>query len=320
VGGDDGELAVLVKHPQEISPMHPMLPRFMEGDFESSEAFARGTDEERATALDLARDGVAVIDPQLPDFDALAETVVRETSRRLPGPGRLQDAWREIAAVRQVAVHAHVLQLLAFAYGRRPVPFQTLNFTVGTQQKTHSDTVHFDCFPRHFMCGVWLAYEDADTGNGALHYVPGSHRLPVMALEDFGIPGSTYRTRTEISKRYEQALDGYVARMQLPRRVIPLRKGQALIWAANVFHGGEPIQQPGRTRHSQVTHYYFDKCLYTQPLWSDLHGGRVMYKKVFDLSTQRYVQPWYNGRPFKLPLEAHLREFLVARLIGVRRS
>lgn len=292
----------------------------MDPDFERSEAFRAGTEEEQAMVRALARDGVAVIDPAIPDFDAVAAEVIRETSKLLPGAGRLQDAWRRIDAVRAVATNSHVMKLLAFAYGRKPLPFQTLNFTVGTQQRTHSDTVHFDCFPRNFMCGAWVAYEDTDTSNGALHYVTGSHRLPVLALEDFGIPGSTYRTRDAVSKRYEQALEAYVAKMDLEKRVIPLRKGQALIWTANVFHGGEPILDKSRTRYSQVTHYYFDQCLYTQPLWSDLHGGRVMYKKVFDIAENRYVTSMYNGRPFRLPLEAHLREFLVAKVIGVRKS
>jgi hypothetical protein len=300
--------------------MNILMPRFMDPDFQGSEAFRAGTEEEQAMVRALARDGVAVIDPAIPDFDAVAAEVIRETSKLLPGAGRLQDAWRSIDAVRAVATNQHVMKLLAFAYGRKPLPFQTLNFTVGTQQRTHSDTVHFDCFPRNFMCGAWVAYEDTDTSNGALHYVTGSHRLPVLALEDFGIPGSTYRTRDAVSKRYEQALEAYVAKMDLEKRVIPLRKGQALIWTANVFHGGEPIADKSRTRYSQVTHYYFDQCLYTQPLWSDLHGGRVMYKKVFDIAEDRYVTPMYNGRPFRLPLEAHLREFLVAKVIGVRKS
>jgi hypothetical protein len=300
--------------------MQQVVPRFMDPGFTASAEFHAATPEEQELARALAVDGVAVIDPRIPDFDRLAATLVAKTGTRQPGPGRLQDAWRQIPEVRSVATHAHILKLLSFAYGRKPIPFQTLNFTVGTQQRTHSDTVHFDCFPRNFMCGVWMAYEDTDTRNGALHYVPGSHRLPVLALEDFGIPRSTYRTRDRVSKLYEQALEAYVARMDLPRRVIPLKKGQAVVWTANVFHGGEPIQEPGRTRHSQVTHYYFDRCLYTQPLWSDLHGGRVMYKKVFDIAEDRYVTSWYNGKPFRLPLEAHLREFLVAKVIGVRRS
>jgi hypothetical protein len=300
--------------------MNIAMPRFMDPAFADSRGFQTATEEQRALVRALAQDGVAVIDPGIADFDALAAEVIRETGKLLPGAGRLQDAWRRIDAVRRVATQQHVMDLLSFAYGRKPVPFQTLNFTVGTQQRTHSDTVHFDCFPRNFMCGVWVAYEDTDPGNGALHYVPGSHRLPALALEDFGIPGSTYRTRAAVSKRYELALQAYVEQLGMAKKVIPLRKGQALVWTANLFHGGEPILEAGRTRYSQVTHYYFDQCVYTQPLWSDLHGGRVMYKKVFDISTGRYVTPMYNGKPFRLPLQAHLREFLVAKVIGVRKS
>jgi hypothetical protein len=303
-----------------VQSMNIAMPRFMDPSFEASAEFQAGTEEEKAAARSLARDGIAVIDPHVADFDAVATEVIRETKKLLPGAGRLQDAWRKMPAVRGVATNAHVMKLLAFAYGRKAIPFQTLNFTFGTQQETHSDTVHFDSFPHHFMCGVWTAYEDADEGNGALHYVPGSHRLPVLALEDFGIPGSRYSDRGRVARQYEEALAGYVEKMNLPKVTVPLRKGQALVWTANVFHGGQPITEPGRTRHSQVTHYYFDRCLYTQPLWSELHGGRVMYKKVYDIADGRYVQSWYNGRPFRLPLEAHLRELLVARIIGVRKS
>lgn len=296
------------------------MPSFMDPEFQQTKEFAGASDEERAFVQSLARDGVAVIDPRIDDFDGVAREVVRHTTQLLPGAGRLQDAWRTSAVIRQVATNRHVGKLLRFAYGRRPIPFQTLNFTVGTQQRTHSDTIHFDSFPRNFMCGVWVAYEDTDERNGALHYVKGSHRLPILALEDFGLPASGYLTRQRVAQAYEQALEGYVAGMKLPKVVIPLRKGQALVWTANLFHGGEPILDPSRTRHSQVTHYYFDDCIYTQPLWSNLHGGRMMYKRVFDISEGRYVTSMYNGRPFKLPLEAYLREFLVARIIGVRKS
>jgi hypothetical protein len=294
--------------------MNIAMPRFMDPSFESSEAFQAGTDEEKDVMRALSRDGIAVIDPRIPDFDRVAAEIVRDTTPLLPGAGRLQDAWRRMQAVRQVATAPHVLKLLDFAYGRKPVPFQTLNFTVGTQQKTHSDTVHFDCFPRNFMCGVWVALEDADEGNGALHYVPGSHRLTALALEDFDIPRGGYLRRDDTYQRYEHALQAYIEQMAMKKTVVPLRKGQALIWTANMFHGGEPIREPGRTRYSQVTHYYFDRCLYTQPLWSDLHGGHVMYKKVFDIAQDRYVQSWYNGRPFRLPLEVHLRAFLNSAL------
>jgi len=297
-----------------------LTPAFMRHGYETSAAFAAGDSEERGFAAALARDGVAVFDPEIDDFNELSADIAARVQAAQPGAGRLQDAWRRFDSVRRLATCAKVLRLLQFAYGRRPIPFQTLNFTVGTQQPLHSDTIHFDSFPQHFMCGVWVALEDADAGNGALQYVPGSHRLPIMALEDFGLSAGGYFTRNHVGEQYEAALRSYVAVMNLPTRTIPLKKGQAVVWAANLFHGGGPITQPGRTRLSQVTHYYFDDCLYTQPLWSNLHGGRIMYKKVYDIAARRYVTPTYNGRRFRLPLEAHLREFLVAKILVMRRS
>jgi hypothetical protein len=300
--------------------MNNMIPRFMDPDFHLSEAFRGANSEERKFAEDLALEGVAVVSPEVDDFDALARDVISQTKVILPGKGRLQDAWRRIAAVRAIAANRHIMDLLEFAYGRRSIPFQTLNFTVGTEQATHSDTIHFSSFPHNFMCGVWVAYEDTDTENGALHYVPGSHKLRAMAPEDFGIESGSYRTRNDTYKKYEVALADYISALGMKRAKIPLKKGQALVWTANLFHGGEPVLNSSRTRYSQVTHYYFDRCLYFSPLWSNLHGGRVMYKKVFDIASDHYVSSYYNGKPFRLPLTAHAREFLLAKLIKVRKS
>ena len=50
-----------------------------------------------------------------------------------------------------------------------------------------------------------------------------------------------------------------------------LKKGQALIWSANLLHGGGEHRDKTRTRHSQVTHYYFEGCQYYMPLES--YGG-----------------------------------------------
>ena len=37
-----------------------------------------------------------------------------------------------------------------------------------------------------------------------------------------------------------------------------IRKGEALIWASNLLHGGMPHVDKDRTRHSEVTHYLFE--------------------------------------------------------------
>src|SRR5437879_5689238 len=59
------------------------------------------------------------------------------------GPMRIQDAWRRCPSVRALALHGPVAKMLRVLYEREPLPFQTLNFPVGTQQPVHSDTIHF---------------------------------------------------------------------------------------------------------------------------------------------------------------------------------
>jgi len=69
-------------------------------------------------------------------------------------PRRVQDAWKSVNAVREVAVSSAVLSALKQLFGREPLPFQTLNFPVGTRQRSHSDTIHFNSIPR----GSWPAF------------------------------------------------------------------------------------------------------------------------------------------------------------------
>ena len=68
-------------------------------------------------------------------------------------PARVQDAWKHVEEVRELAISPTVLGALEQLFGRAALPFQTLNFPIGTRQRTHSDTVHFDSRPSGFMAG-----------------------------------------------------------------------------------------------------------------------------------------------------------------------
>jgi pimeloyl-ACP methyl ester carboxylesterase len=100
------------------------------------------------------------------------------------GDLRLQDGWQHCKAVRELALHAVVLELLRYLYGRDPFCFQTLTFPVGSQQHFHSDAVHFHSYPYGFMCGVWMALETIEADAGPLVFttgsdLPSSLQLPV---------------------------------------------------------------------------------------------------------------------------------------------
>ncbi|MGO1073464.1 phytanoyl-CoA dioxygenase family protein [Lysobacter sp. CA199] len=250
--------------------------------------------------------GYLVIDPQI-DTAVIDGVVERIGNGLLLGDGpdqqRIADAWRRDAGARQIAKAPAVLAILEELYGRKPLPFQTLNFRVGTQQKEHSDTVHFNAAPAGYMCGVWVALEDIDENNGAVIYYPGSHKLrewnmaDVFAEPDLGArrPKPLYPPLSPKALRhrlkglgplldttaeytlYEEFIQRQLPKMGIPPALATIRKGQAFVWAANLLHGGSRRNDLSRTRHSQVSHYYFEGCKYHRPLLNS--DGKTRYFK-----------------------------------------
>jgi ectoine hydroxylase-related dioxygenase (phytanoyl-CoA dioxygenase family) len=176
---------------------------------------------------------------------------------------RIMDAWKINEDVKRLALAPKPAAILQELYGRKPLPFQTLNFRVGTQQAPHSDAIHFSSIPPGFMCGVWIALEDMDEHNGPLEYYPGSHKLPELSMADVGAAP----TKADYD-RYEEHIAELIERERLEPHYATISKGQALIWAANLLHGGSPQKDKSRSRHSQVTHFFFEGCKYYTPLLS----------------------------------------------------
>jgi hypothetical protein len=258
---------------------------------ELSAAFADDAEALRV-ARDLNRDGYAIIDFPDADFDQRATALTRDLDKyfdwdnwRTNGGGmRVHDAWKFDANAKALAVNARVMNLLSRIYGRRAWPFQTLNFPVGTEQHYHSDSVHFSSYPERFMCGVWVALEDIHDDAGPLLYYPGSHRWPIYTNEHLGICGA-HEPGIPGQATFEPLWRALVEKTGLKQTRFTPRKGQALIWAANLLHGGAPHRDRARTRHSQVTHYYFDDCIYYTPMHSDPLYGSVAYRRLMDIST-----------------------------------
>jgi phytanoyl-CoA dioxygenase PhyH len=255
--------------------------------------------EDRELAREFSDQGYLVIDTGIPDetiqavIDGLSGTYGLVQSSY---DTRIMDA--NHPAVQEIATWPRVFDVLRLLYGREPIPFQTLNFEVGTQQAVHNDAIHFHCIPHRFMCGVWVALEDTDSDNGPLFYYPGSHKLPIYEMPDLGLASGTDSYNTHV-----QALQALMRLHGLEPKELHARKGQALIWAANLHHGGSPVNDANRTRLSQVTHYYFSDCLYYSPQGTDLVEGRLQLRNIRDLRTQRMVPHVHLGRVLFQPTE-----------------
>ena len=252
--------------------------------------------EEQKIARALNRNGFAIIDFPDPEIVARAERIKAnlaprfsadlsdpESIKALPNQ-RVQDAWQFDDDVRAIAASPRILDLLSRLYGRRAIPFQTLNFSVGTQQSVHSDAVHFSSQPERFMCGVWLALEDIHPDAGPLSYCPGSHSWPIISNVMLGTP--RYGDHSQLAQTpYEPVWNAILDATATPTQSFTPRKGQALIWAANLLHGGMPQFNQKLTRWSQVTHYFFEDCIYYTPAYSEEPLGKLEIRNIVNIVT-----------------------------------
>lgn len=275
--------------------LFPGMPLIESPLFPSTKASQGLTAEEDRIGTSLYETGYAVFDFPDAEMDARIERIKSNLSPRYginfadphgdktTGERRIQDAWMFDEDVRAIATNESVLDLLSKLYGRRAFPFQTLNFPVGTQQEAHSDSVHFSSMPERFMCGVWLAMEDIGPDSGPLFYYPGSHRWPIVTNGLIGRRGYGSELRSA-QDPYGPAWRALCDANGAQEETFFARKGQALIWCANLLHGGSRQNNPSLTRWSQVTHYYFEECIYYTPAFSDEAVGRLDLRNLVSIS------------------------------------
>jgi len=288
----------------------PATRPWFEGDDWQAVAAARGlTARERALVDTFRSEGFVVVEDTrvLDELDVEGIWTALAGRFKPAGAGRVQDAWRELPAVRAIAAHPAVLAVLRLLYGREPIPFQTLTFLNGTEQRTHSDTIHFSSLPSGFMCGVWMALEDVALRQGPLHYFPTSQRLPEFDYDDLGVP-PVAGERTWDNPRtldsyllYEKRIDALARENGFRREELAIAKGTFLVWSANLLHGGSPRDDRTLTRKSQVSHYYFADSVPFTPMFSHRAEGRYDVRRLQDVRTGRWITPSLDGVPVLFP-------------------
>jgi ectoine hydroxylase len=152
--------------------------------------------------------------------------------------------------------HPELIRTLEFLLGREVHPFQTLNFTVGSEQRAHSDLIHMTTEPEGYMVAAWIALEPCTPDNGPVVYYPGSHRLPFVGTSDYDSGNTAWAIGHDSNRRYEDKIAQIIAERGLRAEPFVAEAGDVLIWHANLIHGGSAIRQAGATRRSMVCHYF----------------------------------------------------------------
>lgn len=173
-------------------------------------------------------------------------------------PGRFLNPHRRVPEFKRVAKYSALMGVLGQMLGYPARLLQTIASHKGSQQAAHSDSIHMTTYPLGYLAAAWIAFEDIHEDSGPLEYYPGSHRLPYVFSHDLGISVddmkhegyATYRAR------YEPLIQGQVAAAGLKPEYFKARKGDVLIWHANLLHGGSPRRDPALSRKALVAHYF----------------------------------------------------------------
>lgn len=194
---------------------------------------------------------------------------------------RIIEAWKDIPEIAALAYDSNVMSFLKLLYQRNPIPFSTINFIKSSEQPLHSDYMHFSSKPERYLTGVWFALEDIDIDSGPLQIIPGSHKLQILDLEELNqdVPKNTMQLKKNYTE-YEEHVAKVVKDNNLESKKITLKKNQCLVWAANLLHGGSPINNHNLTRKSLVVHYHYENCFYYNPSFSKLSQGIIAERKI----------------------------------------
>ena len=146
-----------------------------------------------------------------------------------------------------------------FMFGAETVVYTSLYYESGSQQDIHRDTPYFWTEPGWRYLGVWAALEDADETNGPLNVVRGGHLLPEpdrrAVRRRFFPDGAVFDPLSmDTWLAYQGEVQAACKRAGLRQETVPVRKGDVIIWHPSLPHGGAPITDPARTRHSMVMH------------------------------------------------------------------
>ena len=178
---------------------------------------------------------------------------------------RVNDIYVYFDSAREALFNDAVLSFLSIAFDAAPLLIQSLTFEHGSQQGFHQDTAYVVIDPPLALAATWLALEDVKEGSGELMYLDGSHRLAdhlfSSAYKSWHLPRDGFAGHDH----YCAGLIERSAAANLEERRLLARKGDVLIWSADLAHGGSP-----------VVHAELDQAIAGRALLSGMGGTQVL--------------------------------------------
>ena len=193
---------------------------------------------------------------EIDSFNKEVNRLVESKKATWKNGNKIMFAIHKSRTLKEAGNNKKLISILSLLLGKKVDLFQSINFLQGSQQRSHSDSIHMTTFPYGNLIAVWVALEDITPDSGPLHYYPGSHKLPYTFNEAYDNVGSEYKLGDKGYSKYEDVIEKVIMQNEFKKEIFLPKKGDVLIWHANVLHGGEKMTNPNSSRKSMVFHYY----------------------------------------------------------------
>ncbi|MGL4882383.1 MAG: phytanoyl-CoA dioxygenase family protein [Waterburya sp.] len=164
---------------------------------------------------------------------------------------KLNDLYLISDGCRSLSLDPKLCLILEELLDGEPMIINSLTFEKGSQQPYHFDTYYMPPPVQNKMAVSSICLEDYHVESGPLKYYPKSHKIPPytfshghLSAVDTEMPQATDYIETQIEKHGLQS-ETFVG-----------KAGDVFLWHAQLYHGGQPVLNPHRTRRSLVTHYW----------------------------------------------------------------
>ncbi len=224
------------------------------------------SEEHKGELLNWSDDGFAILrtffsERQIDEVNSEVEALVADNKADWRYGKKIMFAHKQLKSIKDLAENGPLKQVCQMLLGQDINLFQSINFLEGSEQKTHSDSIHMSTYPQGNLIAAWVALEDISLDQGPLHYYQGSHKLPYIMNEDYDHGGSGMLLGKTPYDFYEKKIEELVSSKALKKEVFEAKKGDVFIWHANLLHGGEPHLNKELSRKSMVFHYYAQNAI-----------------------------------------------------------
>ncbi len=193
---------------------------------------------------------------QVEEYNKEVEQMLQNGDVKFENGNKIMFAIHKSKNLFKIGAHKKIVSVLELLLAKKIELFQSINFITGSQQGAHSDSISMTTFPKGNLIAIWVALEDMTMENGPLYYYKGSHKLPYIMNHDFGNEGTKYKLGNKGYDAYLNKIQELLDANGYKKTHFLAKKGDVLIWHANLVHGGEKIVKEGATRKSMVFHYY----------------------------------------------------------------